>query len=149
MKRSYEEVNSGVVLDVMDVVEGRQTTYTLVCKTNVEMLIVERHDLQPLFAFDTRTGREMLKRIPMLSTYPWDDLLSQGEELTWRYFAKGEKIVDSVKDSAHIYLIVSGFCLCNKRKTRALSLPNISKRKSPRSYNVRFAASAPIVRNVS
>ena len=127
--KRYEDVGAGTVLDMQEVVEGSRRSFTLVSKTPIEVLIIERNDVLPLFEFNVSTVKKMMERITLFSTYPFDTLLSQTDQLKSKYFIKGAEVVRNIQHSEYIYLIQSGSCTCMRRTatTRPSSVPTIPK----------------------
>ena len=120
-KRVYEEVHPGSITDIKEVLQGSDRSYTLICKTCVEVLLLERVDILSLFEYSLPCGKDIMKSINVFTTYPLDDLFSHDNATKITFFAKGETIESNIKDSEYIYLVKSGSCkVLDKRAERCI-----------------------------
>jgi CRP-like cAMP-binding protein len=110
-KQFFADLIQGNSTDVDEVIQGDDREYSLLCHTNVEMLLLEREDIEEVFASTTGQGSnilDFLKSIDLFSTYPLDSLYAERDALTIKYYAKDTVIGDSDTDSKYLYILKSG-----------------------------------------
>lgn len=110
-KQFFADLIQGNCTDVDEVIQADDREYSLLCHSIVEVLLLEREDIEEIFASTTGQGTSILsflKGIDLFSTYPLDELFAERDALTIKYFAKDTVIGDSDTDSNYLCVLKSG-----------------------------------------
>ena len=112
IKRLFlQEHSHGFYTDLNETLEARKRGYSLICKTDVHLLVVEREDLEEIF-FESETmicRQKLLQSIEMFSTYPASQLIESGATRV-QFFANNEVVESDIEASPYIYVIKAGSC---------------------------------------
>ena len=120
VKRLSGELHSGSHTDITETIQGRERENTLVCRTNVEVVIFEREDIVSILndTHNIRVSKNLLRSMYLFSSYALDKLFTNGAVIS-QYYAKDEVIENQVTVSDYLYITKNGcFRVALKRASR-------------------------------
>jgi len=133
-KQYFEEVQQGYTTDLDDLQSGNPKGYSLIAKSFVEVLVMEKEDVMEML--HVRSGTEdsnivFLRSLELFETYPLDSITP--DALTTKYFPKDTVIMKNIDESPYFYVIKSGTCkLLQKYKIDHTGVPLPRKSFLPR-----------------
>ena len=119
-KRLSGELHSGSHTDITETMQGRERESTLMCRTDVEVVIFERDDIVSIFndTYSISVSKTLLRSMYLFSSYAIDQLFANGAVIS-QYYVKDEVIENQVTVSDYLYIIKSGcFRVALKRASR-------------------------------
>ena len=120
-KRYLNELHQGSYTDLYETLRKEERGYSLICKTEVEVFLLEREDLQSLFynAENESSIRRLFGSIDLFQTYPLDQLFNDGA-MKIRFYAKHSMIETGIHESPHIFIVKTGSCNVYMKKSEII-----------------------------
>ncbi|XP_066917048.1 cyclic nucleotide-binding domain-containing protein 2-like [Clytia hemisphaerica] len=124
-KRYLQELSHGFYTDLNETLQTNKRQYSLVCKTDVEVFLLEREHLQTIFfTQETQLSKQLLlESIDLFKTYPIEQLVNAIESTRVEFYAKSDVIERNIHDSPFIYIVKAGSCSVYMRRS---DIPSIS-----------------------
>lgn len=110
-KHFFCELHQGNSTDIYETLNGKKRQYSFICKTDVEIILLEREDLYAAFQNSEckTTVKRILKSMELFQTYPLH-LLFQKRIVSVKFYPYKEIVDTDMHRSSCFYVIKTGSC---------------------------------------
>ncbi|KAL4230392.1 hypothetical protein ACF0H5_010774 [Mactra antiquata] len=112
--KTVKDMGPGDTFGELALIEGGRRTASIVCKTNVELLVILKDDFDIIIRH--RLVRQIDEHIKFCKTmtlfqdFPCDELAENPAQFFYHYFKKGDIVVKDSRDSKYIIIVKAGKC---------------------------------------
>ncbi|XP_052796214.1 uncharacterized protein LOC128228758 [Mya arenaria] len=112
--KTVKEMGPGETFGEVALIEGGRRTASIVCKTNVELLVILKHDFdniirEPLVE-QIDEHLEFCRTMALFQDFPCDTLAENPSQFFYHFFKKGDIVVRDSRVSKYIIVVKAGKC---------------------------------------